>query len=149
MRLDRILRMFEKLGGLEVRDVACSFWETPSPENRAKYMRVCMPLYNPSGLLANPDSLARTVWNFDVTEHFIRGEQRAFNLLPELHKIKCPSLVLAGAHDPVCTIEDMKEIAEAIAPNLMRFEPFADAGNGVFRDEPERALKILSEFITA
>jgi proline-specific peptidase len=149
MDLDRILRMFEKLGGLEVRDAACSFWETPSPENRARYMRVRIPLYNPSRLLSNTDSLARTVWNFDVMEHFIKGEQRTFNLLPELQQIKCPTLLLAGAHDPVCTVEDMKEIAEAIAPNLMRFELFADAGHGVFRDEPERALKILSEFITA
>jgi proline iminopeptidase len=149
MDLDRILRMFEKLGGLEARDAACCFWETPSPENRARYMRLCMPLYNPSGVLANPDSLARTVWNFDLMGHFIKGEQRTFNLLPELHQIKCPTLLLAGAYDPVCTIEDMKEIAEAIAPNLMRFELFAEAGHGVFRDDPERAFKILTEFITA
>jgi proline-specific peptidase len=147
MRLDRVLQMFEKLGGPQVREVAGSFWENPSPENRATYMRVCMPLYNPSGGLANPNSLARIIWNFDVGEHFIRGEQRTFNLLPELHRINCPSLVLAGAHDPVCTMEDMKEIAEAITPSVMRFEQFADAGHGVFRDQPERALKILREFI--
>jgi proline-specific peptidase len=149
MRLDRILQMFEMLGGKEARDIAGSFWEAPTPEILAEYMRVCMPLYNPSRVFANRDSRARTVFNFDVGVHFIMGEQRTFNLLPELHQIKCPTLILAGAHDPVCTIEDMQEVAEAIAPNLVRFERFADAGHGVFRDQPERALKILSEFITA
>ena len=149
MRLDRILRMFEMLGGKEARDIAGSFWEAPTPEILAEYMQVCMPLYNPSGALADPDGRARTVFNFDVGVHFIMGEQRTFNLLPELHQIKCPTLILAGAHDPVCTMEDMQEVAEAIAPNLVRFERFADAGHGVFRDQPERAMKILSEFITA
>lgn len=151
MRLDRILRMFETLGGQEARDVARRFWEGGPgwPEKRREYMRVCAPLYNPSRVLAHPDGLARTVFNFEVAEHFINGEQQTYNLFPELHRIKCPTLVLAGVHDPVCPIEDMQEVAEAITPNVVRFERFADAGHGVFRDQPERALKILREFITA
>jgi proline-specific peptidase len=149
MRLDRVLRMFELRGGDEAREIAERFWNEPTPDGIKDYMRVCMPLYNPSGMLANPESRARTVFHFDVGVHFIKGEQRTFNFLPELHRIQCPTLVLAGEHDPVCTIEDMQEIGEAISPNLVRFERFPDAGHGVFRDEPERALKLLSEFITA
>jgi len=80
-------------------------------------------------------------------EHFITGEQRTMDLFPELHRLNCPTLILAGDHDPVCTIEDMQELAEAIAGNLVRFERFAEAGHGVFRDSPERALKSLREFI--
>ena len=80
-------------------------------------------------------------------EHFMTGEQWTMNLFPELHRLKCPTLILAGDHDPVCTIEDMQELAEAIPGNLVRFERFAEAGHGVFRDSPERALKSLREFI--
>jgi proline-specific peptidase len=147
MRLDRVLRMFELLGGNEAREIAERFWNSPTPEGIKDYWRVCMPLYNPSGMLANRESRARTIFHFDVGVHFIEGEQRSFNFLSELHRIQCPTLILAGEHDPVCTIEDMQEIAEAIPSNLVRFERFPDAGHGVFRDEPERALKILSEFI--
>jgi pimeloyl-ACP methyl ester carboxylesterase len=31
----------------------------------------------------------------------------------------------------------------------VRFERFPDAGHGVFRDQPEKALRILREFIAA
>lgn len=147
MRLDRILAAFEKLGGKQAKDVASTFWERPSRDNFAEYMRVCVPLYNPSGTLANEDARARTVWSLEVMQHFITGEQWTMNLFPELHRLKCPTLILAGDHDPVCTIEDMQELAEAIPGNLVRFERFAEAGHGVFRDSPERALKSLREFI--
>ena len=108
-----------------------------------------MPLYNPSRVFANSDGQARTVFNFEVGRHFITGEQRTFNLLPQLHQIKCPTLILAGVQDPVCTIEDMQDVADAIAPGLVQFERFAEAGHGVFRDELEQALQLLRDFITA
>jgi proline iminopeptidase len=147
MRLERVLAAFEKLGGKQARDVANTFWERPSRDNLAEYMRVCIPLYNPSGTLANEDARARTVWSLEVMEHFITGEQRTMELFPELHRLNCPILILAGDHDPVCTIEDMQELAGAIPGNLVRFERFAEAGHGVFRDSPGRALKSLREFI--
>jgi proline-specific peptidase len=149
MRIERVLRMFEMLGGKEAREIAGDFWQAPSPDTLKKYTRVCMPLYNPSRAFANPDSRARTVFNFELGRHFITGEQWTFNLLPELHRIRCPTLILAGAQDPVCTMEDMQDVADAIAPSLVRFERFAEAGHGVFRDQPERALEILSDFIAA
>ena len=148
-RLDRMLQVFEKLGGAQARAVAEAFWKDPNRENLGEYIRVCMPLYNPSGALADQNARSRTVFSMKVMEHFIRGEQRSFDLSGELHRISCPTLVLAGDLDPVCTIEDMLDVARTIPQHLVRFERFPAAGHGVFSDSPERAMNILREFVAA
>jgi proline-specific peptidase len=148
-RPERRLAMFRKLGGAHAAEVAQRFWDDPSRENFGEYTRVCMPLYNPRGALADPDARLRTVLNLEVGANWIRGEQRVMDLFSELRRITCPTLVLAGELDPVCTITDMEELAGAIPPHLVRFERFPDAGHGVFRDQPEKALRILREFIAA
>jgi proline iminopeptidase len=137
MRLDRILQAFERLGGLPVREVAERFWRNPDEETGKEYLRVCLPLYNRSPALADPDAMKRTVFNLELGYGFIKEEGWRFNLLPELERIVCPTLLLAGEDDPVCPVEDAEDVAAQIAPNLLRFERFANAGHGVFRDSPE------------
>ena len=36
-----------------------------------------------------------------------------------------------------------------IVPHMLRFERFANAGHGVLRDDPERALQVIREFISS
>jgi len=43
---------------------------------------------------------------------------------------------------------DSEDIARAIPSHFVRFERFSNAGHGVFRDEPDRGLQILRDFIT-
>jgi len=146
-RLDRALPVFERLGGVSAREAAERFWRTPTDETRAEYMRVCLPLYNRHRVPGDADAMARTVFNLELMDHFVKGEMRAFNLLPDLDRIQCPTLVLAGEDDPILPIEDSEDIALAIPRHLVRFERFANAGHGVFRDDPERALAVIREFI--
>jgi proline iminopeptidase len=91
--------------------------------------------------------MKRMIFNRELIYWFFKEEARRFNLLSELPRIECPTLLLAGEDDPVCTIEDAQDIADRITPNLLRFERFANAGHGVFRDSPERALQIIRDFI--
>lgn len=148
-RLDRALPVFERLGGVSAREAAQRFWRTPSDETRVEYMRVCLPLYNRIRVPGDADAMARTVFNLELMDHFVNGEMRAFNLLPDLGRIQCPTLVLAGEDDPILPIEDSEDIARAIPQHLLHFERFANAGHGVFRDDPERALAVIREFITS
>jgi proline-specific peptidase len=147
MHLDRTYEAFERLGGKLVRQAAERFWENPSKETGAEYIRTCLPLYNRSAALSDPEMLRRTVFNFELMFHFISGEGRTFDLRPELHRIQCPTLLLAGEDDPVFPSEDAQEIADRIAPDRLRFERFANVGHGAFRDAPERALRVVREFI--
>jgi proline iminopeptidase len=87
--------------------------------------------------------------HLDVMFHFVRGEGRSFDLRADLGRVRCPTLVLGGALDPVCPIEDQEEIAAAIPRPLVRFERFERCGHGVYRDDPERGFAVIRDFLLA
>ncbi len=145
VRLDRSLDMFERLGGPQAREVALRYFERPSVESREEYAQVCLPLYNPTPL--DPDLLARTLLRHEVGLHFRRHEIKRIDLFSEAARIRCPTLILGGELDPITTVADVEELAAAI-PNS-QLEVFRDAGHGVFRDQPTRALAVIREFVLA
>jgi pimeloyl-ACP methyl ester carboxylesterase len=147
IRRDRIYEAFERLGGKPAREVAERFWEDPRAETGAEYARVCWPLYNRSAALADPGAISRTIFNLELGLQFFKGEGRTFDLLQDLQLIQSPTLLLAGEQDPVSPIEDAVDIAQRIPPGMLSFVRFANAGHGVFRDEPDRALQVIREFI--
>ena len=146
-RQDRSLEMFEKLGGAEARETARRFFENPGQEQMADYQKKCLPLYNRTP--SPPEVMQRNVMNPKLMADFFLHEERTFNFLPELGKIKCPTLITAGDLDPITPVADSKDIAAAMAPGVARLEVFANAGHGVHRDQPDRFFKILNEFILA
>ena len=144
--LARKLAMFERLGGPEVRAVAERFWTAPSPATWAPYNVVCKPHYN-TVRPANDDAGQRIVFNEDILFTSAGGEQQTMNLLPGLAHAQCPVLVMAGALDPVCPLEDSQDIAAALPPGLTGLAVFERSGHGAWRDEPDAAFARLREFI--
>lgn len=144
-RLDRVLAAFERLGGPTAREAARRYWERPGPETLPDYARLCFPLYSRSP--RDPDTDARTRWSFEVMFHFGGGEDATFDLLPDLARVRCPTLVLGGEDDPITPIEDQADIAAAIPAGLARLERFPDCGHGVFRDDPEQAFSRIRDFL--
>jgi pimeloyl-ACP methyl ester carboxylesterase len=145
MRLDRVLAVFERLGGAEAREAARRYWEAPGAETLPDYARLCFPLY--SRAPRDPDANTRTRWNFDVMFHFGGGEDHRFDLTADLARVRCPVLVLGGEDDPICPIDDQADIAAALPAGRVRFERFPGCGHGVFRDDPERAFALLRAFL--
>jgi proline-specific peptidase len=143
IRMDRSLAMFEQLGGPEARAAAERNFTSPSVETRAEYLRVCVPLYNPTP--RDPDILRRVVRNDEVGIHFWSDEIHRFDLVPELAAIRTPTLVLGGELDPITTAQDIRELAAAIPE--ARLEMFPDAGHGVFGERPGEALALIRDFI--
>jgi proline-specific peptidase len=144
-RQDRSLEMFEKLGGAEAREVARRFLENPGPETTTAYQKKCLPLYNRTPV--PPEFIKRAVINSELMDGFFKREAHNFNFLPDLKKIKCPTLIAAGELDPILPVADSKDIAAAMAPGVARLEVFENAGHGVHRDQPDRFFKVLNEFI--
>lgn len=146
MGLERKLAMFARLGGEPAREVAKRFWTAPSRESWAEYERVCRPLYN---VVAKPggDGAKRQVFNEEILLHFVGGEKQRMSLLPGLAHARCPVLVTTGEMDPVCPSDDSREILAALPPGIARLETFANAGHGVWRDEPDAAFEVLRRFI--
>jgi proline iminopeptidase len=147
MRLDRVLDAFERLGGPEAREAARRYWEAPGRETLPDYARLCFPLYTRKP--RDPDEHARTLWNVDVMFHFGGGEDATFDLLPDLARVRCPTLVLGGEDDPITPIGDQEDIVAALPAGVGRLERFAGCGHGVYRDDPERALAAIRRFLAA
>ena len=144
-RLDRALPMFERLGGTPAREVADRYFQDPSLENFEEFKATCLPLYNRTP--SDPDVLTRVRLRPEVGEHFFRGEAFTYDWLGELDRIRCPTLILAGALDPITTLADHEDMAAGIQGS--RLEVFPDAGHGVFRDQPAEALSLIRDFSLA
>ncbi len=142
-RLDRALPMFERFGGAAARDVAERHFTDMTDETFDEFMRVCLPLYNPTPM--DPDVLARVILKRDVANHFFRGEGFTVDLFAELGNIRCPTLVLGGELDPITPVADAEDIAAAIPHSQLVI--FEGAGHGVFRDKPEEAMALIREFV--
>jgi proline iminopeptidase len=144
-RLDRVYDAFERLGGREARAAAEAYWSAPGPETLPDYARLCFPLYTRSP--RNPDADARTVWNFDVMFDFGGDEDQRLDLLADLSRVRCPTLVLAGEDDPITPMGDAEDMLAALPEGRARLERFSGCGHGVFRDDPEAGLAAIRRFL--
>lgn len=150
-RLDpqRCAAVFERLGGEVAREAALDSLERIGELSTfAAYGEHCMPLYNTTPQAA---AFATSVFRKEVAVafHTLGGIWHTMDHLEQLDQIVCPTLVLAGAEDPVTPIEDSDDIVAHLDPAITRFERFDDAGHGVWHDNPERAFAVLREFITS
>lgn len=144
--LARKLAMFEQLGGPEARKAAKEFWTRPSAKSYDIYQKVCRPYYSAVAPINNHSS-QRATFNNEILFGWVNGEYQNMNLLPGLASAKCPVLVLAGELDPVCPIEDSREIVAALPKQFVQFEEYRDCGHGVWRDNPTKVFPRIREFI--
>ena len=145
--LERKVEAFTRFGGAAAGAAARAFWSAPSPATWAPYNEHCRDVYNPTP--GNPDSRARTVFNYDILFTSASGEQQTMQLLPGLARVQCPVLVMAGELDPVTPLADAQDIAAAIPAPWGRLVTFPKAGHGAWRDDPAAAMDTLRDFITA
>jgi pimeloyl-ACP methyl ester carboxylesterase len=142
---ERSLAIFDRLGGPRARAAAKAFWTAPNEASLAEYEKLCIPLYTRTAPLA--DAFERAVRNPAMRLVFFEPELERLDLLRHLDRIKCPTLMIAGEDDPITPTADMEDIAAAMRPDLVRFERFANAGHGVYRDQPEAFFRELRSFI--
>jgi pimeloyl-ACP methyl ester carboxylesterase len=144
---ERSFAVFERLGGPRARDAAMAFWTKPDDSSFAEYEAVCIPLYTRTAPTAG--FYERAVRNPAMQLVFFESELRRLDLLRQLDRIKCPTLVMAGEEDPVTPLAESEDIAAAIQPELVKMVRFANAGHGVYRDRPEAFFRELRDFIVA
>lgn len=151
--LEKRVELFERFGGPEVGALARRrFLEEkgqPSEATIAEWRRLAMPHYTRKPHAA---AMGRAIVRPEVLQWFTRpgpdAESRSFDMLADLSRIVCPTLVMGGEDDPVHPIESQADIAAALPPHLVRFERFPGCGHAVIPDDPERGLALIREFIT-
>lgn len=148
--LAQIVAAFERIGGAELAAIARDYWSAPTPEKREIYIKRCHPLYrvNPTD---TRDVDARRIVNNAVNIHFSKdgGDFKTMDFRPALARVRCPTLVMAGERDPITPISLSEEIVASLPANLVRFERFPECGHGVQSDAPERAFRVLRDFVSA
>ena len=122
------MALFERFGGPEVGALARRrFFEVQGHDEASleAWRRLALPHYfrNPR----HPDVARRAVSRPEVLQWFTRpgGESLTFDLFPDLHRIRCPTLVMGGEDDPIHPIESQAELAAALPAHLVQFERFA------------------------
>ena len=148
LHLDVTYRLMAERGGAEARAIAERFWTAPDEAAMMDYIRVCMPLYNPKPNPAEMAARKRALLRPEVSRHFIMGEMRTMNAGAGLANVRCPTLILAGAYDPITPVACSEEIAALLPPGLGELHVFDEAGHGVHRDAPERAEKVMRKFLS-
>ena len=148
--LERRVALFERFGGVETGALARSRFLEARGHDEASlkaWRRLALPHYTRTP--RDPDWARRQVGRPEVLRWFTKpgGESQTFDLFPELHRIRCPTLVMGGEDDPIHPIESQADIAAALPPHLVRFERFADCRHAVVPDAPERAMAIIRDFI--
>jgi pimeloyl-ACP methyl ester carboxylesterase len=144
---DELVERFRELGGDEAADITRRDLEDPSEETLAEWERVCGRFYSRN---PNPDpgiarAVAAAIRDPEVTVHFMSHEGKSLDLRGELARITCPTLVLAGAHDPLLPGHLREELADAI-PNA-RLEVIEEASHDIFADDPDHTYRCLREFL--
>jgi proline iminopeptidase len=148
---DRRVALFERFGGPEVGALARRrFVEVQGHPDQASieaWLSLAMPLYTRTP--RDPDMALRAVNRPEVLQWFTRpgGESLSFDMLGDLSRIQCPTLVLGGEDDPMLPIECQADIAAALPQHLAQFERFENCRHAVVPDAPERAMAVIRDFI--
>ena len=91
---------------------------------------------------------ARTVVNADLNAPGL-ALMRSFDVVDQLSRIDCPTLVCVGELDPITPVKAAREIFAALPAGLGRLEVLDDAGHFTWKDAPERYWPLLSDFVAS
>jgi pimeloyl-ACP methyl ester carboxylesterase len=150
--LERRVEMFARLGGPEVGALAHRRFIVnkgqPNEAAVAEWRRRAMPFYTRK---SRDEGMGRAIVRQDVLQWFTRpdgGEGHRFDMMADLGRIACPTLVIGGEDDPMTPIAAQLDIAAALPRHLVRFERFAHCGHGIVADAPDEYLATIREFVT-
>ena len=73
---------------------------------------------------------------------------RGFDVLDQLARIDCPTLVCVGDLDPVTPPAAAREIVDALADGVGRLEVIEGAGHFTWKDAPEWYWPLLIDFVS-
>lgn len=142
---ERRVEVFRQLGGDAAANAARDDMEQRTEATKAEYFRVCMPLTVQRPY--SPDELARLrPVPSAVMDALIAAGRGHDALLERVGSISCPVLVMTGALDPAAPPDDAADLVRAIGANAT-LAVVDGAGHGVYRDQPETFVELVTDFI--
>ncbi len=74
---------------------------------------------------------------------------RRLDVVRELGRVRCPTLVCVGEHDPVTPVAASREIADALPDGLGQLAVIDGAGHFPWLDRPDRYWPLIAAFVAA
>jgi pimeloyl-ACP methyl ester carboxylesterase len=144
--LQRLVERFRRAGGDEVAAVVERVYGGDSRSVTPEEWATCWALF---GLwVVGEQERARTVVNRELNAPGLEL-MRTFDVLDQLGRIDCPTLVCAGALDPATPVAAAREIVDALPDGLARLEVVEGAGHFTWKDAPERYWPLVIDFVGA
>jgi proline iminopeptidase len=143
--LGRIVEEFRRAGGDEVAEIARRSYGGGDPPVAPEEWARCWELFG--SWVVGDDERARTIANRDLNPPGLEL-MRGFDVLDQLGRIDCPTLICVGELDPITPVAAAREIADALPEGRARLEVLEGAGHFTWNDAPDRYWPLLIEFVT-
>jgi proline iminopeptidase len=140
----RIVAGMERAGGAPAAEIAGRFYAGDLTDVEGFRTRV-RPLFGP--WVPGDEERSRIVVNEALLAPGL-ARMREFDILADLARVRCPTLVVTGDLDPVTQVADASEIVDAIPAGLARMEVIPGAGHFAWKDAPERYWPTLERFLS-
>ncbi len=72
---------------------------------------------------------------------------RQVDIVDQLGRVECPTLVAVGEVDPVTPVGAAEEIVNALPEGIARLEVIDGAGHWAWKDAPDRFWPMMFDFI--
>lgn len=139
--LARLVGGFRRFGGDEVAEVAERDYGG-HPVSDDEWARV-FAVFGPR--VPGEQELARRIRNPELGAHGMELLRR-FDVVDQLARIDCPTLVCVGDLDPITPVAASREIFEALPLGIGRLEVIEGAGHFPWKDVPDRYWPLLMDF---
>jgi pimeloyl-ACP methyl ester carboxylesterase len=90
--------------------------------------------------------LGRRIRNAEVGAHGMEL-LRKFNVVDQLARIDCPTLVCVGELDSVTPVDASREIVDTLPRGIGRLEVIEGAGHFPWKDVPDRYWPVIEDFV--
>jgi proline iminopeptidase len=144
--LGRIVEDFRRVGGDEVAAIVERAYGDDRASVTPEEWAPCWKLFGP--WVTGDQEKARMVVNLELNEPGLEL-MSGFDVVEELARIDCPTLVCVGELDPATPVAASQEIADALPAGVARLEVLEGAGHFPWMDVPDRYWPLLSDFVTA
>ena len=147
--IDEAKKIVEARGTDEQKRVCQRLWDGcfESEEQLYEYYKITGPLYSVTwDEKAFDTSYKQSIRNFEQLNRGFGGFLRTFDFIEKLPEIRCPTLVMAAAHDWICPVNQSELIADKIPKAHLKV--FRNSSHAIASDENEAFLTAVRGFLT-
>ena len=143
--LGRLVEEFRRVGGDEVATTAERVYGGDSLSVTTEEWDRCWRLFGP--WVTGAQERARTVVNRELNAPGL-DLMRGFDVVDQLARVDCPTLVCVGELDPFTPVAATREIVDALPSGGARLEVVEGAGHFPWKDAPDRYWPLVAGFVT-